>query len=191
MYIPGHADEIMGKEDWQLLSSVDWLFLYLVMNSLQDSTRVKSLLQLVSNIAFTPNDLKKVVSFLKTWKIEITSDVNIQWQQVCSTNLLHTPKVNEQLLGFYKNLDLELTIHRREKQAATLYLTWSGEIPKYTASEALDWGDRETMTAFPLSILKRNSSKLCFSSITVSADVTHPLHSTENHRYYPICMGLQ
>lgn len=37
------------------------------MNSLQDSTSVKSRLQLVSKIAFTPNDLNKVVSFLKTW----------------------------------------------------------------------------------------------------------------------------
>ena len=35
------------------------------MNSTQDSTRVKSLLQLVSKIAFTPKDLKNLVSFLK------------------------------------------------------------------------------------------------------------------------------
>jgi len=35
------------------------------MNSTQDSTRVKSLLQLVSKTAFTPKDLKNLVSFLK------------------------------------------------------------------------------------------------------------------------------
>lgn len=64
--IPGHADEIIGKEVLHLSSSTDWLCLYLAMNSLQDSIRVKSLLQLVSNTAFTPNDLKNVVSFLST-----------------------------------------------------------------------------------------------------------------------------
>lgn len=53
--------------------------------------------------------------------------------------------------------------------------TFKGEIPKWTASEALDWGDIETITAFPLFMLERNSSKLCFSSMTVSADVTQPL----------------
>lgn len=65
-HIPGHADEIMGKEDLHFSSSTDWLCLYLAMNSLHDSIRVKSLLQLVSNIAFTPNDLKNLVSFFKT-----------------------------------------------------------------------------------------------------------------------------
>lgn len=69
LYIPGHADEIMGKEDLHRSASVIWLSLYLAMNSLQDSTRVKSLLQLVSNMAFTPMDLKNVVSFWKTWKM--------------------------------------------------------------------------------------------------------------------------
>ena len=64
--IPGHADEIKGSDKLHLSSSVDWLCLYLLINSLQVSTRVKSLLQLVSNTAFTPKDLKNVVSFLKT-----------------------------------------------------------------------------------------------------------------------------
>ena len=54
--------------------------------------------------------------------------------------------------------------------------TWIGERPKWAAKEALDCGEMETMTAFPLLILDRNSSKLCFSSITVSAEVIHPLH---------------
>lgn len=61
-------------------------------------------------------------------------------------------------------------------------LTWRGEIPKWTASEALDWGETETMTIFPLSRLERNSSKLCFSSIIVSADVTHPLHGVRTRQ---------
>jgi hypothetical protein len=65
-FIPGHADEIMGSDKLHLSSSVDWLCLYLLMNSLQDSIRVKSLLELVSKTAFTPKDLKNVVSFLKT-----------------------------------------------------------------------------------------------------------------------------
>lgn len=65
-HIPGHADEIMGRDELHLSSSIDWLYLYLVMNSLQDSIRVKSLLQLVSKTAFTPKDLRNVVSFLKT-----------------------------------------------------------------------------------------------------------------------------
>lgn len=64
--VPGHADEIMGREDLHCSSSIPWLCLYLMMNSLQDSIRAKSLLQLVSKTAFTPKDLKKVASFLKT-----------------------------------------------------------------------------------------------------------------------------
>jgi hypothetical protein len=66
LYIPGHAEEIMGRDDSNLSLSVNWLCLYLMMNSLQDSIRVKSLLQLVSKTAFTPKDSKNVVSFLKT-----------------------------------------------------------------------------------------------------------------------------
>lgn len=64
--VPGHADEIMGRDDLHCSSSIPWLCLYLMMNSLQDSRRAKSLLQLVSKTAFTPKDLKKVASFLKT-----------------------------------------------------------------------------------------------------------------------------
>jgi hypothetical protein len=63
LYIPGHSDELMGKDDSNLSLSVNWLCLYLMMNSLQASIRVKSLLQLV---AFTTKDLKNVISFLKT-----------------------------------------------------------------------------------------------------------------------------
>ena len=59
----------MGRLDLLLSSSTNWFCLYLVMNSTQDSTRVKSLLQLVSKIALTPNDLKNLVSFLKAWNI--------------------------------------------------------------------------------------------------------------------------
>lgn len=39
------------------------------MNSLHDSISDKSLLQLVSKTAFTPKDLKNVVSFLKTYDV--------------------------------------------------------------------------------------------------------------------------
>ena len=64
--IPGHDEESIGSENLLFSSSVAWLCLYRAMNSLQDSISVKSLLQLVSNTAFTPKDFKKVVSFLKT-----------------------------------------------------------------------------------------------------------------------------
>nr|GMC51453.1 hypothetical protein Iba_chr01cCG6420 [Ipomoea batatas] len=37
-------------------------------------------------------------------------------------------------------------------------------------------------TAFPLFIFERNSSRLCFSSITVSADVMHPLQAKQSLR---------
>lgn len=64
--LPGHAEESIGKGGFDSPLLVHWDCLYRSMNSLQDSIRVKSLLQLVSNIAFTPRDLKSVVSFLKT-----------------------------------------------------------------------------------------------------------------------------
>lgn len=66
--IPGQAEAIIGRDDLHVSSSD--IFLYRDMNSLQDSISDKSLLQLVSNTAFTPNDLRNVVSFLKTWKLE-------------------------------------------------------------------------------------------------------------------------
>jgi len=59
-------------------------------------------------------------------------------------------------------------------------VTWTGEMPKCAAIEVLDCGETDTITAFPLLILDRNSSKPCFSSITVSADVTHPLYYQTN-----------
>lgn len=64
--IPGQADDSMGKDVLHFSSSVEWCCLYREMNALQDSISDKSLLQLVSNTALTPKDLKNVVSFLKT-----------------------------------------------------------------------------------------------------------------------------
>lgn len=67
-WIPGHAEDIMGTNDLVLSTPDEWLCLYRVINSLQDSMSTKSLLQQVSNKVFTPRDLKNVVSFLNTWK---------------------------------------------------------------------------------------------------------------------------
>ena len=63
--IPGQADEIIGSDVLDDFSLLAWLCLYRTTNSLHASIRAKSLLQLVSKTAFTPRDLKNVVSFLK------------------------------------------------------------------------------------------------------------------------------
>lgn len=67
--IPGQAEEIIGRGSQDRSSLFKCCCLYRVMNSLQDSINDKSLLQLVSKTAFTPKDLKNVVSFLKTYEL--------------------------------------------------------------------------------------------------------------------------
>lgn len=93
--LPGHAEEIIGRGDFDSPLLVHWDCSYRTINSLQDSIRVKSLLQLVSNIAFTPRDLKSVVSFLKTWhkyKLIIFKHM----QMLCNTSFFSTlPKVGK------------------------------------------------------------------------------------------------
>lgn len=92
--IPGHADAIIGRLDLLLSSSSNWFCLYLVMNSTQDSTRVKSLLQLVSKIALTPKDLKNLVSFLKAWNIRsyaLNPDRSRIWNFASQINFKEEP----------------------------------------------------------------------------------------------------
>ena len=57
--------------------------------------------------------------------------------------------------------------------------TWVGERPKQAANDALDWGETETITAFSELTWDRNSSKLCFSSMMVSAEVMQPLQNNK------------
>lgn len=169
-------------------------------NSLQDSIRVISLLLLVSKTAFTPIDLNKVVSFLRTLnKIKLASIMStMKWTKQYIKNYCIS---NEKLDNFeqagasvhsknekayYHMLSNWLKpclarkdwiLHKAGNQLHWFRITWSGEMPKWTAREARDWGETETITGLPLSILARNSSKLCFSSITVSAEVIQPLHN--------------
>jgi hypothetical protein len=57
----------------------------------------------------------------------------------------------------------------------THVITCDCERPKNAASDALDWGDTDTITVLPEFMRAMKSPKLCFSSITVSADVIQPL----------------
>lgn len=196
--LPGHAEDIIGKGGFDSPLPVLWDCLYRTMNSLQDSIRVKSLLQLVSNIAFTPRDLNKVVSFLKTWHKKCKL-VFISTKSKCFAILVvvfftllksikyHGPApLKKRHFTKKKRWKYELQqsyqVRRYTAKSETTNMkipkpTWSEESPYWTAREALDWGDTETITVLPFSKLERNSSKLCFSSMTVSADVMHPLQS--------------
>jgi hypothetical protein len=49
------------------------------------------------------------------------------------------------------------------------------ERPKNTTSDALDWGDTNTITTLSEFMRSIKPPKLCFCSITVSADVIRPL----------------
>lgn len=72
------------------------------------------------------------------------------------------------------------------KVSATLFTTWAGERSKWEANDALDWGERETITVLSELSCDKNSSKLCLSSITVSAEVMQPLQTYKNSKPSPL-----
>lgn len=71
------------------------------------------------------------------------------------------------------------------KVSATLFTTWAGERSKWEANDALDWGEIETITVLSELSCDKNSSKLCLSSITVSAEVMQPLQTYKNSKPSP------